>query len=393
MHIFYKEKTFNYIGIIFLVVLVFSVTFWGKALAEEANLIDANIDNSEIIKSRISHQSTQTPRDYVLGVNDVLSVFVYDAQEFDQEKIRIQPDGNIVVSPLGPIKAAGKSIRDLHEMLVEKYKFYLKYPQVTIRLDQSRPFVAYIRGAVLNPGSYELNTDTTNQQTVSSMNLDKMQVNRKSPLLSNLLVASGGVHFYADLENVKISNSISGTEFSVNLLDIIDKGDNSQDVYLMAGDVVTVPSLSTPLAVDEEKYKRYVSSTFSPKYVPVKVFGYVSRPGLVQLDSSSSASITLNSAIMSAGGYFKDSAYAPKKVYISRADVSGKLVTKAVNPMNSDIMVMPNDIIYVPEKPRPLIARAFEAITKILTPIDLMARTYNNWALTSDPTRYQVIGK
>lgn len=159
----------------------------------------------------------------------------------------------------------------------------------------------------------------------------------------------------------------------------------------MEGDVVTVPKLPTPLAVDEEKYKKYVTSTYSPRVVPVKVFGYVTNPGLVSLDSS--ASITLNSAIMSAGGYLTDAAYAPKKVFISRADVSGKLVTKEVNPMSNDIMVMPNDIIFVPEKPRPLIARAFEAVTKILTPFNLFANTYNNWALMKNPTRYQVIGK
>ena len=96
---------------------------------------------------------------------------------------------------------------------------------------------------------------------------------------------------------------------------------------------------------------------------------------------------------MSAGGYVADAAYAPKKVYISRADASGKLVTRVVNPMSKDIVVMPNDIVYVPEKPRPLIGKAFDAMFKVLAPFNAAANTYNNGALMFDPKRYQVIGK
>ncbi len=59
--------------------------------------------------------------------------------------------------------------------MVEKYKFYLKDPQLTIRLDQTRPFIAYISGAVLNPGGYELNTDTTNYYPAVLLHLMKFK--------------------------------------------------------------------------------------------------------------------------------------------------------------------------------------------------------------------------
>ena len=139
------------------------------------------------------------------------------------------------------------------------------------------------------------------------------------------------------------------------------------------------------------KYKKYASSTFSPKLIPVKVFGYVNRPGLIKLDSSQS--LNLSSAIISAGGYLADSAYAPGKVYVSRVDVSGKLVTTVVNPKSNDITLMPNDIVYVPEKVRPLAGKAFDYMTRVFIPANTFASTYNNWALMFDPHRYQVIGK
>lgn len=356
------------------------------ANSEEQNTVDVRI-----IQSRLEYNANDHAREYLLGPNDVISILIYDNKEMDQEKIRIQPDGNIIVAPLGSIKASGKSIDELHNLLVDKYRFYLKDPQLTIRLDQTRPFVAYISGAVLNPGGYELNTDTTNYYPAGVATFNEVQISRRSPLLSNLLVAAGGIKFDADLEHIQIKNSNTKDIIEVNLMKILESQDTRQDIYLMAGDVVTVPKLPTPLAVSEEKYIKYATSTFSPKNIPIKVFGYVQKPGLVQLDSK--ASITLNTAIMEAGGYLTDAAYAPTRVYLSRADASGKLVTKVVNPMKNDIVVMPNDIVYVPEKTRPLIAKAFEAMNKILAPVNTFANTYNNWALMFNPTRYQVIGK
>ena len=364
-----------------MILCLFTHSVW----AEDNSLVDVHL-----IKSKLEFNQNEHSRDYILGANDIISIYVYDSDEFNQEKIRVQPDGYIILAPLGQVKAAGKTIEELHLLLVNKYKKYLKDPQVTLRLDQLRPFITYITGAVQNPGSYELNADTTTHQNLTSASAE-IQIERKSPLLSNLLVAAGGVKFDADLEHVKITNSFSDNVFEVNLLDILEKGDTTQDIYLMAGDVINVPKLSTPLAVSEEKYIKYATATFSPKSVPVKVFGYVNKPGLVKLDSS--ASITLNSAIMAAGGYLSDSAYAPKKVYISRADVSGKLVTRTVNPMSNDILVMPNDIVYVPDKPRSVTGKAFDYMFRIIAPFNSMANTYNNGALMFSPTRYQVIGK
>lgn len=347
--------------------------------------------NPRIIKTTLDYNSNQYSRAYYLGTNDIISIFVYDNEDFDQTKIRIQPDGNIIVAPFGPIKIAGKTTQELYDILIEKYKFYLKDPKITIRLDETKPFIAYVRGAVLSPGGYELNTDTSSHHSNQVSTSPSRQIERKSPLLSNLLIAAGGVKFDADLENIKITNKTNHEEYTINLLKILETDDVSQDVYLTAGDTIYVPQLSTPLAVSDENYKKYMTSTFSPREIPVKVFGYVTKPGVVKLNNTES--ITINSAIMEAGGYLTDAAYAPTKIYISRADTSGKLVTKTVNPMEADIVIMPNDIIYVPEKPRPMFAKAFDAATKILYPINLFANMYNNWALMFEPTRYQVIGK
>lgn len=351
------------------------------------------IEENQALQTRITNLSdtenlSKINRSYLLGTNDTLSIYVFDCPEYTQEKIKVQPDGNIVIAPIGPFYVQGKTIGELHDILVEKYKYYLRNPQITIRLDQLKPFVAYVRGNVTTPGSFELNMDANIGTPFSAQELSVKQIERKSPLLSNVLIAAGGAKFDSDFEHIKITNNKTHEEFEVNLLKILESGDMTQDLVLRDGDVVYVPKLKTPLAVSDEVYQKYITSNFSPKFVPVKVFGYVNHPGIIKLENN--ASISLNSAIMGAGGYLEDAAYAPQKVYLSRPDASGKLVTKVVNPMASDITVMPNDIVYVPEKTRPLIGKSFEALYKIIVPFNMFANTYNNSWLMFEPHRYQV---
>ena len=56
----------------------------------------------------------------------MLLVFLfYDSPEFDQKNIRVQPNGTIVIAPLGVLNVSGMSISDLKDSLVKKYKYYL----------------------------------------------------------------------------------------------------------------------------------------------------------------------------------------------------------------------------------------------------------------------------
>ena len=149
------------------------------------------IEENSALQSRITNLSdqnvvSQINRKYLLGTNDTLSIYVFDCPEYTQEKIKVQPDGNIVIAPLGPFYIQGKTIGELHDILVEKYKYYLRNPQVTIRLDQLKPFVAYVRGNVTTPGSFELNMDANIGTPFSTQELSVKQIERKSPLLSNV---------------------------------------------------------------------------------------------------------------------------------------------------------------------------------------------------------------
>jgi protein involved in polysaccharide export with SLBB domain len=344
-----------------------------------------------VVSKQLSAQivANFTGRKYRLGPNDVLTISVYDAPEFSQENLLVQPDGNITLAPFGAIDVAGTTIDALQKDVSERLKYYLNDPKVTVKLERTKPFQVYVTGGVLRPGAYEMVTDISRIQMVSNAGSPGVLMERKLPLLSNVLVAAGGLKYDADLEHVKVRNRFDGSSFEINVLDLIQNGNTEQDLFLIAGDSVEVPSLPTPYALDDQKYRAMLGSSVFQKDIPVKVYGYVNKPGLYLLDGAQSAN--LNSAIGQAGGYLAtEASYSPTKVYVSRVDGNGHLTTTTIDPRENDLALRPNDIVYVPNKVVPRVGKAFDYMTRVVMPFASLAAGMNNWALLFDPTRFNV---
>ncbi|HSA06889.1 MAG TPA: polysaccharide biosynthesis/export family protein [Candidatus Gastranaerophilales bacterium] len=378
------------------VLLTFTLFFSTGAHAEDSSLkaLTSKKEIESVLKKdqqkkvvssdKIKLYGSFTTRKYIVGPNDIINVSALGVQELTQTSLKVQPDGQIDLAGIGNIKVAGLTLSEIKDQLVEKYSYYVKNPAISVKLERSRPFIVQITGAVSIPGSYEIKTDTENGATLYN---DKTTfVERKTPILSNVLIAAGGINYDADVEHILISNETEGVEYEINGLDLLENGKSAKDIYLMAGDSVHVPKLPTPLAVNQDTYKKFAGSAFANRIVPVRVIGYVNAPGLVTLDTSTSS--TLNTAIAKAGGYQSSAAYPPKKVFISRVSNDGTMTTTVVNPMKNDVTLMPNDVIYVPEKIRPMIGKTFDYLTRIAAPIASVAGGYNNWALMFDPTRF-----
>lgn len=316
-------------------------------------------------------------RKYILGPSDVISVSVVDSPEYEQKEIRVQPDGDIILAPVGVIHVAGMTLAELNDVLKKKYLTLLNNPEITIKLEHTKPFVVYVSGAVLRPGSYELVTDIATNLPSNYDNNYEVQSLRRTPLLSNVIMASGGITWDADLEHVAINNTYDGSHYEVNLLDFVEKADSQQDLYLIPGDTINVPHLPQQVPVSSERFKKFSRSTVFQKNIPVKIYGYVNRPGLISLESSQSGN--LNSAIASAGGYMGDSPYAPRKVYISRVSRDGSMHTYTADPEKFDFPLMPNDVIYVPEKARPIVGRVADYTTRLVSPFSTASSSLSNW--------------
>jgi protein involved in polysaccharide export with SLBB domain len=320
---------------------------------------------------------------YRLGPNDVISITVPGTPTFNQRNILIAPDGQITIAPFGTFTPAGLTVDEVQTQLTRQMAQYLNNPQVQVQLEHPKPCRTNITGEVLHPGTYELITDAF-RNTLASLNDTGVWIERKSPLLSNILVAAGGLKETADLSHIQIMNRFDNTRIEVDLLDLLENGNAEQDVLLMPGDIVHVPALPSQGSMSESDYKTVSRSTAFRNTIPVKVLGYVNRPGVVWLPSSQSANI--NSAIAKAGGFFNGAPYPTTRVYIRRPDPQGKLHTTWLDPRKSDVMLRPNDIVYVTDKLIPKVGRAFDYFGRLVKPLAMAANGFNSVFSTTIPT-------
>jgi len=72
----------------------------------------------------------------------------------------------------------------------------------------------------------------------------------------------------------------------------------------------------------------------------------------------------------------KDSPYMPRRVLVSRTDNNNKTTTFAVNPRQNEVLLMPNDTVYVPQRVVPTVGKLFDYTTRLFTPFYLFSNTY-----------------
>jgi len=188
------------------------------------------------------------------------------------------------------------------------------------------------------------------------------------------------------LEHVQIRNRFDNSTIEVNLLALLD-GDMNQDLYLVAGDTVMVPKLPHKLGVDDNTYRQFATATFAQQRIPVKVYGFVNQPGLVFLTPDH---LTVNAAITAAGGYVREAAYPNAKVLVSRPDEHERLAIIPVDPRKHDMLLRAGDVVYIPDKPRQRVGKAFDYTARVIAPFGAAGNSLNIWATVFDPTRFQI---
>lgn len=255
-----------------------------------------------------AEQSSQVT-DYKIGTKDLLEIRVFELPELNQT-VRVAEDGSVSLSLIGKVKVAGLTAQELEKklssLLDEKYT---KASHVTVFIKEYQKVAVF--GAIGKPGNYELVGPTTLLQLISQ---------------------AGGVTPAALGEVFVFRQGRDGqkTKITINLQDLVFKGDASLNIDLQPNDVVNIP-------VDGP--------------VTVYVYGQVKTPGAIQFKQSQR--ITLLRALAQAGGpteWAKTS-----RIVITRPPKGpGKEVKIRVNLGNiisgkiSDILLDEGDVIIVP---------------------------------------------
>lgn len=158
-------------------------------------------------------------QDYQLGAGDVLGIGVWGYEEFqNKEPIIVRPDGKIAFPLVGEVEVTGKSPAELSDILTAGLSRYINTPRVTINVVRFRTTRVYVLGEVERPGMYE--------------------IEKQHNLLDAIGMAGGYTRDAAKKKVLIVRRDKSGQPVVANVLNLVSKGDLSQNYVLNEGDIV-----------------------------------------------------------------------------------------------------------------------------------------------------------
>lgn len=156
--------------------------------------------------------------EYRLGAGDVLNVTVWGYEDLQVKDLVVRPDGNISFPLVGEIQAAGSSPGQLTVNLTKGLSEYVKEPKVTVNVLRFHTTRVYVLGEVIKPGMYE--------------------IEREHSLLDAIGIAGGYTKNAAKKQVLILRKDKMDAPIKVNLLNLLTKGDMTQNYSLAEGDVV-----------------------------------------------------------------------------------------------------------------------------------------------------------
>ncbi|NJK34966.1 MAG: polysaccharide export protein [Oscillatoriales cyanobacterium SM2_2_1] len=305
---------------------------------------------------------------YTLGAGDVVRLEVFNVPELTGNQT-IAPDGTISISLIGAVRLEGLSIEEGAALLRSRLERFLVRNIVNLSLVEPRPLNIAVVGEVNRPGprflTYFRATATGRDSQVAT--------------LTRALEAANGVTSRADLSNVQVSrrDGANGRRLlKINLLDLLEKGDISQDIRILDGDSIFVPRLADQVAAQPRPVQ---NSTFIPDSFSIQVAlaGEVNRVGSQTLlftrqgqaatglqgatgtagIAGQGGPVTITRALQAAGGITEGADI--RRIRIGRLGVDGKRAEFRVNlldlivkaDLTQDVVLTDGDEIFVPKLP------------------------------------------
>ena len=281
---------------------------------------------------------------YLLGPGDSLQIELENVPELSGT-FSIGPDGTLYLPRLRALFVEGLSVEELRIFLTQQFRAFVRQPEIYLRPIGYRPVRIYVGGEVRRPGYYTLSgsqqlggVSTSADTAIRDSGGDQMDsrpalgsgqlgqfTGRTSssgpsgpggsnggsgglttygaffPTVFDAIRAAQGITPYSNLTSVQVTRrqplSSGGGKLrtSLDFLSLLTDGDESQNIRLFDGDVVSVAK--SPVVLREQLLKAG-QTNLSPQFLQVFVSGRVKTPGATTLPQGSS----LNQALISAGG-------------------------------------------------------------------------------------------
>ncbi len=164
--------------------------------------------------------------DYVIGPGDELLVRIWGQVTLDGH-FTVDRSGAIYVPQVGTIHVSGVPFANLTDFLRSQVGRVFHNFDLNVNMGQLRSIQIFVVGEARQPGSY----------TVSSLST-----------LVNAIFSSGGPTLAGSMRNIQLKRG-KETITTLDLYDLLIKGDKSKDVPLLSGDVVYIPPVGPMVAL------------------------------------------------------------------------------------------------------------------------------------------------
>ncbi|MDA8087236.1 MAG: SLBB domain-containing protein [Nitrospiraceae bacterium] len=169
---------------------------------------------------------------YVIGPGDEIRIDIWGKIN-GSWALTVDKDGNLNIPEIGPVGVAGLTFSELKKVLRQKLSEYYTGFEMNVSMGSLKSMRIYVVGNARMPGAY----------TVSSLST-----------LVGALFECGGPSKNGSMRDIQLKRD-GKTITTVDLYDFLLKGDNSNDVRLLPGDVIFIPPIG-PVAGVEGNVKR-----------------------------------------------------------------------------------------------------------------------------------------
>ena len=241
------------------------------------------------------------PAEYVVGPGDALQVQLIGNTK-GRYSLTVGRDGRINFPEIGPIAVGGRRFDQVRIELENRVREQMIGTEISVGMGELRTIRVFVLGDAETPGSY----------TVGGLST-----------ITNALFVSGGVKKIGSLRNIQLKRA-GRTVTTLDLYDLLLKGDTSGDARLLPGDVIFIP----------------------PVGATVGLAGEVRRPAIYELKQETTAA-----DIVALGGGLLPRA-DPVMATVDRVNEQRQRVTVDVNLASSAgraLLMQAGDQLNVPE--------------------------------------------
>ena len=334
------------------------------ALPSSAQTVETSQQTNDRIRSLAAASRATVARDYVIGSGDLLAVQVFDVPELSRE-MRVSQTGTIGI-PLVRVRLHVSGLTELQTELkiteVLEANGLVSHPEVSVTVKEKKSKPVTVVGAVGHPMVYQadrqvtllevlaeaggITADAGDVVIVTRAETDSSDDASTPPAINPEDAAStpaaadsipstqAGPASVAGAGNTSDAQAVPpplSNTITVNLNQILETGNTSNNIVLMPGDIVTVPHAGIVYAL-----------------------GAVTRPGGFAV-SNDRGQLTTLKLLALAGGL--DRAAKSDRAVIVRKDASGQQrevevdLRKVMKFEAEDVRLLPSDILYVPKSP------------------------------------------